>query len=132
MNTPIGFAIVKIVGPQAVTAFTPFLRALRQENIQVHALAKNGRENTLQRPWRREHSANEQVSGDAQHSQTGSVHQGEKELIMMALFDLKSIRQEDAAILNTILFPLPLKQQFRLQYHFSSASLWASQAPGHS
>lgn len=60
---PIGFAIVEIVGSRAATAFKPFLRALRQECIQVHTLTKNEGENTLQKPWHREHSANEQVSG---------------------------------------------------------------------
>lgn len=68
----------------------------------MYALAKNEGENTLQRQRQREHSANEQWGPRMRNTvRTGSVHQGEKELIMMAHFDMKSIRQEDAAILNT-------------------------------
>lgn len=63
MNIAIDSAIVEIVGPPAAIAFQPFLRVLGQESIQVRGLAKNGRGNTLQKHWLREHSPNEQVSG---------------------------------------------------------------------
>lgn len=111
MNMPFGFAIVEIVGSRAAAAFKPFLRALRQESTQVHALPKNEGENTLQKRRQRGHSANEQASGgsgDLQLSQTGSEHQ--EELIRTLPF------------LNVALPPFPTKRQLRLQHRFSSAS----------
>lgn len=85
----------------------------------------NGRESTLQ--------MNKWVGLGDRQTQSDRKCTSEKELIMMVHFDLKSTRQEDTAIFfNKTLSPAPMKLQFRLQYHFTLASLRASRAPGHS